>query len=225
MNTTATPVWGTKGFSFWTFLSLLLLQAKPRCIVELGSGRSTITLGEYAKAAQSTFVSIETDPFWLNKARLELRAIGLPERQVQLVAIDANSGWYQAQQFDAAVDGLPAVDLLFVDAPNDRSGCSYGMRDSPVGLQRIKALAASTDLLIIDDTHRRHVLDTVDQLLSEPGQFNKFFYRYAVVPNYPNSLCLCARKGSKAEQAVTAAARLLNLHFANEYDRENCPEP
>lgn len=141
------------------------------------------------------------------------------------MAIDANSGWYQAQQFDEAVDGLPAVDLLFVDAPNDRSGCSYGMRDSPVGLQRIKALAASADLLIIDDTHRRHVLETVDQLLSEPAQFNKYFYRYAVTPSYPNSLCLCARKGSQADHAVSAAARLLNLQLADEYDGENCPEP
>ena len=53
-------IWGTKGFLFWTFLSLLLLGAGSKRILELGSGRSTITFAEYARHRRATFVSLET---------------------------------------------------------------------------------------------------------------------------------------------------------------------
>ena len=73
-------VWGTKGFQFWTFLSLLLLKSNCSRILELGSGRSTITLAEYARSRGASLISIETNRRWFNKARFELRMLGVSER-------------------------------------------------------------------------------------------------------------------------------------------------
>ena len=42
--------WGTKGFEFWTFLSVLLRAARPRAVLEVGCGRSSTFFADYAYA-------------------------------------------------------------------------------------------------------------------------------------------------------------------------------
>jgi hypothetical protein len=67
------------------------LLAKSNCsrILELGFGRSTITLAEYAYFRRARFISIETSRRWFNKARFELRLLGVPDDQVNLLEWDA----------------------------------------------------------------------------------------------------------------------------------------
>jgi FkbM family methyltransferase len=54
--------------------------------------------------------------------------------------------------------------------------------------------------VIVDDVHRRHILDSADVMLGEPDQYTKWFYDYApTAPFFPysNTLCICVRKASR----------------------------
>ena len=74
-------IWNTKGFEFWTFLSLLLQGSGCTRLLELGSGRSTVTFAEYATQKRARFVSLETSPEWFEKWKWEFRylRLNLPE--------------------------------------------------------------------------------------------------------------------------------------------------
>jgi len=99
--------WGTKGFEFWSFLSLLLVASKPKKMLELGSGRSTITLGEFAHQSGCEFVSVEMDMTWVDKARLELFYLGIDKNYVQHVPVDDKLKWFQLELFRNATVPTP----------------------------------------------------------------------------------------------------------------------
>ena len=149
--------WGTKGFQFWTFLSLLLTKSNCLRILELGSGRSTITLAEYARFRPARFISIETNRRWFNKARFELRMLRVSEEVVHLVDWDSGKTWYDVEQFRATIRELGNFDFAFIDGPNDSDGSSGGIRNSNVALSEIQRCIGEAEVVIVDDVHRLHV--------------------------------------------------------------------
>src|ERR1700719_1385838 len=173
-------VWGTKGFQFWTFLSLLLMHSNCSRLLELGSGRSTITLAEYARFRKARFISLETSLQWFNKARLELRCLGLPDNPVRLLDWEPGGTWYDVAQFRAAVCTEGGFDFVFIDGPNHWEGNSRGIRDSDLGMREIRSCAQNADIVVVDDVHRRHIFDTVDRILTEPDQYDKWVYDYGL---------------------------------------------
>jgi len=202
-------VWGTKGFAFWTFLSLLLLEAAPSRILELGAGRSTLTLAEYAHFRRATLVSIETNPAWSNKVRIDLRGTQTKPESVRLIAIDPATNWYELAPFREATQS--GFDFVLVDGPNRTNGDSIGMRDAPLALEEIRRLTGEADVVIVDDVHRRHVLRTIEPMLVDPAQYEKHFLNYVVNRIYPNALCVCTRKGSRASAAIGRIAQALSI--------------
>ena len=216
------PIWGTKGFEFWTFLSLLLLKSKPRSILELGSGRSTITLGEYAKYSGAEFVSLETNKWWFDKSRMEMRAAGLPDGAVHHVAIDGTTGWYEAKPFDSVVLQRAPYDFVLFDAPNREDGDSRGMRDAPAALENLRTCATGAVTIVVDDVHRRHVMNSVDLILDPVSDYEKYFYDYRVVPAYLNTLCICVRKGTEAQAAMPLVADMLGMNVYSDFSTERC---
>ena len=152
-------VWGTKGFQFWTFLSLLLLKSNCSSILELGSGRSTITLAEYAYFRKARFVSIETSPRWFNKTRYELRLLGVPDNLVHLLDWDSSGNWYKIEQFRETIGDEANFDFALIDGPNQSDGKSRGIRDNGPALVEIRRSIYEADIVIVDDVHRRHILD------------------------------------------------------------------
>ena len=202
-------VWGTKGFAFWTFLSLLLLEAAPKRILELGAGRSTLTLAEYAHFRRAKLVSIETSPAWFNKVRIDLRGTQTKADSVRLVAIDPATNWYELAPFRAATGS--GFDFVLIDGPNRFNGDSQGMRDAPLALDEIRRLTGEADIVIVDDVHRRHVLRTIDPMLVDPALYEKYFLNYIVNRLYTNALCICTRKGSRANAAIGRIAQTLNV--------------
>ena len=202
-------VWGTKGFSFWTFLSLLLLEAAPSRMLELGAGRSTLTLAEYAHFRRATLVSIETNTAWFNKVRIDLRGTQTSPDSVRLMAIDPATNWYELAPFREAT--RTGFDFALIDGPNVANGDSKGMRDAPVALSEIRSAIRYAAIVIVDDVHRRHVLRTIDPMLGDPAQYERHFMNYVVNRAYPNALCICTRKGSRVGNAVERIARTLNV--------------
>lgn len=203
-------------------MSLLLLHSKCSRILELGSGRSTITLAEYANLRNAQFTSIETSREWFNKARLELKFLNAPHDPVHLVKLNPASGWYDLDQFRSAIRNATGFDFVFIDGPNELNGNSRGMRDSELATREILACTANADVVIIDDVHRRHVLDTVDRMLVDSRQYEKWFYDYFVHDKYSNSLCLCTKRGSRASMAVPRIQEMLDMRLYRTFDGQNC---
>jgi predicted O-methyltransferase YrrM len=217
-------VWGTKGFEFWTLLSLLLLRARPKNILELGSGRSTSVLADYAHSYGGNLTSLETDEGWYNKAVLDITCLGIGRDQVHLIPLRGGAGWYDLDQFRKITKSETAFDFVFIDAPNDARGHSEGYRDDPDGLKEIKACSRECQIMIVDDVHRRHVLETVDEMLSEPDDFEKYYYNY-IVPNHSNWLCICVRKSSGIPTAMADIQSAVGANLRRDFTGAMCGEP
>ena len=217
--------WGTKGFQFWTFLSLLLSRSTCTRLLELGSGRSTITLAEYASFRSARFVSLETSRLWFNKARLELRCLGLPESAVHLIGWSRDGTWYDLDEFRSILGAVGGFDFAFIDAPNRDDGGSDGMRDSETALREVRGLIPDAEVVIVDDVHRRHVLVSIDRMLIDPGNYEKFFFDYSIGKAHPNTLCVCLRKASAARLALDRIRQALDLRLYETMTPGACPEP
>jgi predicted O-methyltransferase YrrM len=215
-------VWGTKGFAFWTFLSLLLLEAAPKRILELGAGRSTLTLAEYAHFRWAKLISIETSRAWFNKVRIDLRGTQIKTDSVRLIAIDPATNWYELAPFRAATGS--GFDFVLIDGPNRVNGDSKGMRDTSLALDEIRRVTGDTEVVIVDDVHRRHVLRTIDPMLADPVQYEKYFFDYVVNRLYTNALCICTRKGSRSSDAVVRIAQTLNVTLYPTRTESDCPQ-
>jgi predicted O-methyltransferase YrrM len=216
--------WAAKGFEFWTLLSLLLMRSNCSRRLELGSGRSTIVFAEYAKYRGVGVTSIETNRKWYNKARMELRWQNLAVDPIHLLKLDPAVAWYDVEQFRSLARAQGAFDFVMVDGPNEVAGKSQGIRDGETAAREILGCCANADVVIVDDVHRRHILDSVDRMLSDPGQYEKWFYDYVVGEYYPNSLCLCVKKDSPASREMPGIRYLLGLRLYATLRREDCPE-
>jgi predicted O-methyltransferase YrrM len=217
--------WGTKGFEFWTFLALFLQKSGCANLLELGTGRSTITLAEYAKFAGARLTCLETNRLWFNKVRSDLRYLGLPPDCVKLVRLDAEVGWYELEGARSVYQTSGDFDFLFIDGPNNHRGNSKGIRDSKIGLSELRTCAQHAAIIIVDDVHRRHVLQTLDKVVIDPHAFNKFYYDYLPNPDRaPNSLCIMVKRGSTASQQLPVVAEHLAVRLYPEYDIRKCRE-
>src|SRR4051812_1432322 len=120
--------WGTKSFECWTLLLAALRLTEPRTLVELGSGRSTTYLAEYALKHEARLVSVEQSAAFARKLRRGLRWSFVPADVVRHVPLD-DDGWYAAGAL-AALGALPC-DCLYVDGPTGhREGLGPGARDT-----------------------------------------------------------------------------------------------
>jgi hypothetical protein len=55
-------------------------------------------------------------------------------------------------------------DFVLIDAPNRlKKGNSKGMRDAKIAMEELRRCAGEADVIMIDDVHRRHVFDTIEQ--------------------------------------------------------------
>lgn len=99
------------------------LVRKPETILELGSGVSTLILGQVLKKnGRGRLLSIDHDPMWANQTRSYVEFLGLGD---VVSVIDAplkdhvlgnrTVKWYDIPK--ASLDSLGAIDLLLVDGP------------------------------------------------------------------------------------------------------------
>ena len=216
-------VWGTKGFTFWTLLSVLLVHARPKNILELGSGRSTSILADYANAYDAGFTSLETDRAWYNKACLDILYLNIKKQYVHLIGPNKAGTWYDVEAFRKFVNTGTPFDFIFVDAPNNARGRSNGIRNSPEGLREIKDCARDCAVMIVDDIHRRHLFESMDEMLS--ADYEKYYYDYRVLPDFLNSLCICIRKSSGIAAFMGDIDRIVGANLYRNFDSAKCPQP
>lgn len=98
-------------------------KTRPKRIVEVGSGVSTMMLALYAARHRAEVITLEHDPKWLARTLEALRAVGL-DGAVKLVLRRVRSydsyHWYEYDP-KAELRGKP-IDFLLVDGPPDQLG-------------------------------------------------------------------------------------------------------
>lgn len=217
---TATLHWGTKSFECWTFLLALLALVRPRGIVELGSGRSTSYLAEYAMKAGVPFASVEQNWFYAARIRRGLRHSFLSPRYVHHVPLAAD-GWYDGARLRRVVDF--ACDCLFVDGP---VGVDEDLGRGRRGVDRarawLSAAAATSRVLIVDDVHRRANLALFQTLADTAPDRAALYLRYAVQP-IPNVLAVAVPR--PASDRLLGVGATLGIAIATTYTAAECSEP
>jgi predicted O-methyltransferase YrrM len=131
----------------------IVAQQRPRCVVELGAGSSTILLAQlrHHLGGEQEIISIEHDEDFVDLVQEHLQANGVADgvslRHVPL------SGATGAEWYDEAVlaRSLPqSIDLLIVDGPPDVQG--RGMRAQ--ALPALWTLLSPGAIVFVDDTNR-----------------------------------------------------------------------
>jgi predicted O-methyltransferase YrrM len=136
------------------FLVGLILERKPRCVLETGSGISTL-VAAYAleKVGSGRIVSLEHDASFAAASAVKVRRHGLerfasvrhaPLRQIEL---EGRSWlWYDA----ALLDDVAAADLVLVDGPPGDTQRLARYPALPVLMPRL-----SPDAIVVMDDYRR----------------------------------------------------------------------
>lgn len=96
----------------------MVVHAAPRCVVELGSGLSTVVLADALRKGQGRLIAVESDARYLELTRQLLDDAGLAASvtlvHAPLEAFDAGEPeWYGK----AALADIEGVDMLLVDGP------------------------------------------------------------------------------------------------------------
>jgi predicted O-methyltransferase YrrM len=155
------------GPDFAVLLLREVLMRRQACVVELGSGVSTLVLGYAVERTGGRLVSVDHDASYAAHTEAEVARHGLQDSVTIVHAplepwAGGSARWYSR----AWVEALPPIDVLVVDGPPGDTG----------PLARYPALPAlATKLspgavLIADDAHRPDERAMVAQWLKEqPG--------------------------------------------------------
>lgn len=130
-----------------------IMQSRPKLIVELGSGTSTVWLAHAAEQVCARLIAIEHMPDWADLTRSRLRGLGLDAvAEVRLAPLedqlidDKHAKWYAAE----ALEGLDGIDVLLVDGPPKRTGAEARRPALP----RMASLLSDRAIIFLDDADR-----------------------------------------------------------------------
>ena len=185
-------IWSTKGPSFWALLSAILIKAQPKSILELGGGRSTTFLADYAHRYRRTSITIESSHLWYRKIENDLKFMHLIGNFVEYVPLRKEKPvrWYDLDLFREAIAGR-TFDLLFIDGPSGESRCHE------TGQAILRDLARSARMIIVDDTHRDYNMKFFQEASANYPKDCIFAFRYfnllhiAVAPEWRQIVAEC----------------------------------
>lgn len=203
------PIWATKSFEFWTLLMAMLQTLRPRGVVEFGSGRSSSYLGEYAMKTGARYVSIEESARFARRVRRALKLGLVDPAPIRIVPLRPD-GWYDGAALETAIDFAP--DMLFIDGPTKAAG----HRSVARAMALHGKLLPGVRLLLVDDVHRRDVMDMHNSLAAlMPGTATLFMLYGA----QPNLIALTLPEADGARVEALAAALGIALMDQDEAER------
>jgi predicted O-methyltransferase YrrM len=175
---TALPerVWPTKSFEFWTFLLALLQRVRPETLIEIGSGRSTIHLSDYASKHEKPFLSLEESPRWADLNNAIARFGAIPERYVKYVPLE-DDGFFERQTLETLLPKSP--DFAYLDGP-------IGPRNSKRQIALYRALAQTARLVVLDDVQFPEVYPQIELFRTTGIERNAVLFRYPASRQYDN---------------------------------------
>lgn len=147
----------------------ILEHERPKLILELGGGTSTIWMGHFCRNFGTKIVSIDHLEHYHRQTQAMVDRHGLNDvvecrlAPLQEVALaDASFNWYSLDVFEDLRD----IDIILVDGPPESVGDRSRFPALPVLEQRI----SQTAMVLLDDTHRdgeRKILDSWRMLFPE----------------------------------------------------------
>lgn len=173
-------VWPTKSFEFWTFLAGLLQCVRPESILEIGSGRSTIYLSEYAHKHGKILVSIEQSAAWASLNNAVARFGNIEGSYVKHLPL-GDDGFFEPESLDQVMP--PSPDFAFLDGPN-------GPRDSARQSELYRKLAQTARIVILDDLQLPTVYRHIDLFRTTGMERGAVFFRYPVKSHFDNYLAV-----------------------------------
>lgn len=152
-----------------------VLANRPKCIVECGSGTSTLLMAYCLKQiGEGVIWSLEHEEKYARTTRKNLKAHGMEDQArvvhapLQQVLLNGKSWlWYET----TFLDKLDPIDLLFIDGPPARLGHMMRYPALPLIHQRLSKHA----VIILDDAGRKDERQIVEVWLKE---FTDFEYEW-----------------------------------------------
>ena len=150
-------------------LSDLIQRHKPKRILELGSGTSTVWTGTFARSVGAEVLSIDhLEEYHAQTAQMiedfDLGSV-VDLRLAPLVNVETDGkvrSWYDP----AVLDGIRDIDMLIVDGPPESTGPESRYPAFPVLRDRL-ALGA---LIVIDDLHREQEAQMVESWMAHDAE-------------------------------------------------------
>lgn len=171
--------WALTGDSA-AILAREVLVRDPETILELGSGTSTLILGQILKkGGKGRLLSVDHDPLWANQTRRYVEFLGLQD-VVTVVDAPLKDIAMDKQMFDwydipvSELDQLGSIDLLLVDGPPQGRDTAIQARYPafPLLYDRLSRHA----LIFVDDARREAELKMVEKWKADhPGWHSQFF--------------------------------------------------
>jgi predicted O-methyltransferase YrrM len=146
-------------------LLFLVRSRRPKLVLELGSGTSTIWLAYVLEQVGGRLISLDHEPAYANRTREALAAHGLTGvaevRDAPLVPVelaDRTYPWYDP----AALEDLDGIDFLLVDGPPAAVGPDSRYPALPVAGPRL----ADHATIVFDDANRRDEQAAIERWLA-----------------------------------------------------------
>lgn len=156
------------------------LTRKPAAVLELGSGVSTLILGQILKKnGQARLLSIDHDPAWASQTRRYVEFLGLQdvvsvvEAPLTSIALgDQSYEWYDIPA--SSLDRLGPIDLLLVDGPPQSKDNAHAARYPAFPLLRERLAQAA--MIFVDDAGRATESNMVRRWMAEEPRWRDHWY-------------------------------------------------
>jgi len=191
--------WALTGDSAALLAREVLIRA-PNTILELGSGVSTLILGQILKQrGHGHLLSIDHDPLWADKTRANIDYLGLQDfvsvldAPLKTVTLGGQAyNWYDIQEDRLAA--LGPIDLLLVDGPPqaEHSATQARYPAFPMLRERLSPEA----LIFVDDANRSTESKMVERWQTEDSGWHA--QRFGTV----DGVCILTKKN---DGLITAA--------------------
>jgi predicted O-methyltransferase YrrM len=209
LQTLGVQTWGTKSFEFWTLLAATLWIVRPRSILELGSGRSTSYLGDYAQKEGASFVSVEQNRHFARRVRIALRAGFVDPHCVRHVPV--RGGWYDLRRVQELAPR--PCELLFVDGPvGEQESLGAATRTNEDAVRWLLSVAAEASAIVVDDLQRPANVVLADQLATACGA-EPFYLDYAPQPGVRNVAMIAVSPGHAPALRSVCAEAGIDVYF------------
>lgn len=176
--------WATKSYETWLVLQNLLYLVRPKKMVELGSGRSTHYLAEYALKFNAELISIEQNLSYCRKVNAALKLAFLPSGVVRHAPLRGD--WYDVRVVEKSLASVGGFDFLFIDGPAEFGPCH---RNSEKIYANVFSRLDRIKMIVIDDVHLKECHDMASYLMKRHA-----LQRYDINYNGTNTLAFLLNK-------------------------------
>lgn len=160
------------------FLSDYIRRVRPKRILEIGSGASTIWTGTFAQQIGASLVSLEHDSSYADRTRSLVAKYALDDTvslyHAPLKPTQVNEELFDWYDSDVVASLGGNFDLVIVDGPPESTGEMARYPALPI----VERLLSESCLIVLDDTHRE----------SEKNILSDWVARYAGFSSIENDL-------------------------------------